>query len=222
MLELLKRNRDPHYQFYDDYNTYTERCKQTDFKGYSFIFDEDVEPILDISEKNRIESGEKEEISLEEILEKEYLKKDAVRKYQFDDYNKSLCMSNMYPEMGPENSVIVAPGEGKIPQNVLHDDDWDIKAFPHLNSPDGKYELHFDRATRLSNQYYFKQGICNQNPKFARSPAYVYAAVAHTELKQIQRNINVSYSRGKETNNTDGVKTLKLNDPFAGTFLEKV
>ena len=33
MLELLKRSRNPHYQFYDDYNTYTERCKQTDFKG---------------------------------------------------------------------------------------------------------------------------------------------------------------------------------------------
>ena len=53
------------------------------------------------------------------------------------------------------------------------------------------------------------------NPKFARSPAYVYAAVAHTELKQIQRNMNVSYSRGKETNNSDGVKSLKLEDPFA-------
>ena len=91
--------------------------------------------------------------------------------------------------MGPENSVIVAPGEGKILKNVLYDDDWDIKAFPHINSPDGKYGLHFERETRLSDQYYFIQRICNQNRKFARSPAYVYAAVAHTELKQIQRNI---------------------------------
>ena len=48
-------------------------------------------------------------------------------------------MSNMYPEAAPENSVIVAPEEGKVPKNVLYDDDWDIKAFPHLNSPDGKY-----------------------------------------------------------------------------------
>ena len=117
--------------------------------------------------------------------------------------------------MGPENSIIVAPGEGKIPQNILHDDDWDIKAFPHLNSPDGKYGLHFERTTRLQDQFYFIQRICNANPKFARSPAYIYAAVAHTELKQIQRNINVSYSRGKETSNNEGVKTLKLEDPFA-------
>ena len=26
-------------------------------------------------------------------------------------------MSNMFPEIGPENSVILAPGEGKIPNN---------------------------------------------------------------------------------------------------------
>ena len=71
-------------------------------------------------------------------MEKEYLEKDPVRKYQFEDYNKSLCMSNMYPEAAPENSVIVAPGEGKVPKNVLYDENWDIKAFPHLNSHDGK------------------------------------------------------------------------------------
>ena len=53
------------------------------------------------------------------------------------------------------------------------------------------------------------------NPKFARSPAYVYAAVAHTELKQLQRNINLSYSRGKEHQNSNGEKTLKLDDPYS-------
>ena len=76
------------------------------------------------------------------MIENEYLKKDPVRRFQFEEYNKSLCMSNMYPEVDPENSVIIAPGEGKTPKNVLYDDDWDIKAFPHLNSPDGKYGLH--------------------------------------------------------------------------------
>ena len=144
-------------------------------------------------------------------METEYLKKDPVRKYQFDDYNKSLCMSNMYPEIAPENSVI----EGKVPKDVLYDDDWDIKAFPHLNSPDGKCGLHFQKEKKLSDQYYFIQRICNKNPTFAKSPAYVYAAVAHTELKQIQRNLNVSYSTGKEISSKDGIKTLKLDDPFA-------
>ena len=124
-------------------------------------------------------------------------------------------MTNMYPEADPENSVILAPGEGKYPKNILMDNDWDIKAFPHLNSPYGKYGLHYERERRLPDQYYFLQRICNANDKFAKSPAYVYAAVAHTELKQIQRNVNISFSRGKETNNTNGVKTLKVDDPYA-------
>ena len=156
-----------------------------------------------------------DEICDKEIKDNEYLSNDPVRKYQLDDYNNSLCMSNMYPEMGPENSLIVAPGEGKTPQNILLDDDWDIQAFPHLNSPDGKYGLHYEREKRLSSQYYFIQRICNQNPKFARSPSYVYAAVGHTELKQLQRNINLSYSRGRESDTCDGVKILKLEDPYA-------
>ena len=73
----------------------------------------------------------------------------------------------MYPEMEPENSIIIAPGEGKILQNVLYETNWDIKAFSHINSPDGKYGLDFRIQTKLSNQFYFIQRICDRNPKFA-------------------------------------------------------
>ena len=45
MLELLKRKGNPHYLFYDDYNTFKARCKQTTANCYSFIFDEDVDPV---------------------------------------------------------------------------------------------------------------------------------------------------------------------------------
>ena len=106
----------------------------------------------------------------------------------------------MFPEMsaaGCSNSVIVAPGEGKVPRNILNDDDWDIKAFPHLNSPDGKYGLHHVRETKLHPQSYFIQRICNKDSQFAESPSFVYAAVAHTELNQIQRNINLINCQGK-------------------------
>ena len=207
----MKQAGNIYYKFYDDYNIYTEICKTQDFTGYITVFEDKVELISQNSNQNK----EKEEVCIEEILEEEYIKKDPVRKYQFEGYNKSLCLSNMYPEAENINSVIVAPGEGKVPKNVLYDDDWDIKAFPHLNSPDGKYGLHHVRQTRLTDQYYFIQRICNTNPKFANSPAYVYAAVAHTELKQIQRNVNVSYSRGKEIGNKGGIKTLQVDDPYA-------
>ena len=90
MLELLKQKGNIHYQFYDDYNTYTERCKKEDSRGYTLVFEEEVELMQDISKDNK--KGEKvnavtaeEEVCIEEILEKEYLKKDPVKRYQFKD-----------------------------------------------------------------------------------------------------------------------------------------
>ena len=155
MLNILKKAGNIHYQFYDDYNIYMERCKTEDFNGYSIVFEEETELMTDLFEQkkrnqqNNDSLKRTEEISIEELLEDEYLRKDPVRRYQFEDYNRSLCMSNMYPEVDPVNSIILAPGEGNIPKNVLFDDDWDIKAFPHLNSPDGKYGLYHQRERRL-------------------------------------------------------------------------
>ena len=210
MLEVLKKSKNMYYQFYDDYNTYTTRCRNEDSNGYSLIFEEEVELMKDITGAN-----DSEEKSVQEILETEYVEKDPVKRYHFSGYDKSLCMSNMYPEMDPENSVIVAPGEGKVPKNILYDHDWDIKAFPHLNSPDGKYGLHHDRSRKLTDQYYFIQRILNRKNKFAKCPSYVYAAVAYNELKQIQRNINVSYSRGKEIIDEQGNVKLKMEDAYS-------
>ena len=68
----------------------------------------------------------------------EYETKDPVKKYQFE-YNKSLCMANKYPEISANDidTVSVAPGEGKIPKDIMGEEDWDIKAFPHLHNADG-------------------------------------------------------------------------------------
>ena len=43
MLDLLKKSGNIHYQFYDDYNIYIERCKKQDFNGYTIVFEEEVE-----------------------------------------------------------------------------------------------------------------------------------------------------------------------------------
>ena len=51
MLELLKRSKNRHYQFYDDYSVYEERCKKQDFTGYTMVFDDNIEVIQDIEDK---------------------------------------------------------------------------------------------------------------------------------------------------------------------------
>ena len=44
-------------------------------------------------------------------------------------------MTERFPEAkmtedGQFQTISIAPGEGKIPENILHADDWDIMAFP--------------------------------------------------------------------------------------------
>ena len=126
-----------------------------------------------------------------------------VKKNQADVYGKSLALAAQYPEIdrGDEyNAVTIAPGEGEKPKNVLLDKDVDVQAFPDLNSPDGRYGLHEKRDVRLTDQNFFVQTICNMERKFARTPSYVYFAVAYIELKQIMRNLNMQGRRGKEVN----------------------
>ena len=93
--------------------------------------------------------------------------------------------------------------------------DWDIKAFPHLNNPDGKNGKDQAREVKISDQYYFIQRICNKDARFCKSPAYVYAAVAYLEKKQLQRNINISYTRGKQVTDDKGKSELELDDGYA-------
>ena len=90
MLKLLKRAGNIHYQFYDDYNIYQEQCKNEDLKGYNIIFEEETELMIDISERKKNNQQDtnlkqSEEISIQERIENEFLKKDPVRCYQFED-----------------------------------------------------------------------------------------------------------------------------------------
>ena len=92
---------------------------------------------------------EEEEDFIEKKEELDYEQNDPVKKYQIH-YNKSLCMTNKYPEVSVnENDTIsVAPGEGKIPKYILMAEEWDIKAFPHLHNADGSNGKYHKREVR--------------------------------------------------------------------------
>merc|ERR1712030_246214 len=49
MLEVLKQAGNPHYQFYEDLNTYEQRCQESDPDGYEVLFPEidDIEEDID-------------------------------------------------------------------------------------------------------------------------------------------------------------------------------
>ena len=240
-LEHLKKSGHPYYQFYDDREAYRKRC-EIDYRRRNFshdtktpemiinveyVADENIVSIDDVKTKldavnddmtNNVGSRwEDNELDAED----QYVRNDAVRRFQFD-HNLSTCLTNKFPEMlvnddGEEiqeaEDFTIAPGEGKVPTNILADNDWDIKAWPSLH-PDGKFGLNHKRKLKLSDQKYFVQRIRNKDRRFEENPGYVFAAASYVEKKRLQDNANISFSRGKKMNSSDGDAVYTLNDPY--------
>ena len=55
----------------------------------------------------------------------------------------------------------------------------------------------------------------NKDTRFAENPAYVFAAIAYIEKKQIERNKGISFIRGKSSSDGEGSKTYSLDDPYS-------
>ena len=129
-LEFLKNSGHPGYQFFDNLETFRERCKG-DVQGSKLVFvdENDVEDMVDLEayKCNKIEHSnstlditvnEDDEDSADEREEENYKQNDVIRKFQFD-YDKSVCITERFPEAkmteeGQFQTISIAPGEGKI------------------------------------------------------------------------------------------------------------
>ena len=226
-LETLKKMGNPYYQFIPFLENFEDECREKDLEGFNLVYPEDeifkeeleeISGCQDLEEENMGNCPNKdEENDNEEKEEEEYQNKDSVKKWQFD-YNRSTCFTNNYPEIDYRDDdgerVSVAPGEGKHPSNILREKDWDIKSFPCL-LPDGKNSLHTKRDIQLSDQEYFIQRIMNRDLRFACNSAYVFAAVAYIEKKQIEGRKGISFKRGKSSISANGTKSYSLEDPYS-------
>ena len=70
------------------------------------------------------------------------------------------------------------------------------------------------RKVKISEQDYWVQRILNLDGRFGNCPPYTFMAAAHTELKQITRNIDLSFQRGLEKARPDGSCVYTLEDPY--------
>ena len=160
--------------------------------------------------------SDKREQLLEKVQqqeEEEYMKKDPIRKFQYD-YNKTTCMTNKFPEADSSSALDFAPAEGKIPTSILKDKDWDINSFPNLH-PSGQNKMFQEREMKLTPQQYLGQRLKNKDTRFEQCTPYVFAAAGFVEEKQMERNIGVSYNKGKKTVSSNGSKTYELDDAFS-------
>ena len=164
--------------------------------------------------KGSIDNQEEDEDDIQSDQDPIYQKQSNIQ--------SAIAMSNSFPEVSiiePTNnhhdidsteSHAIAPGEGKIPSNLMRDKLWDVNAFPSFH-PTGKYGLHHQRDIKLQPQQYFVQRLQNVNKRFSSCPPYVFAAQYYIERQQLEQNINISYLKGR----VSGGNLLELHDSFA-------
>ena len=168
------------------------------------------------SQKEEIDQDNEDHDQKELDEDNEYQTLDPIARSQFN-YNKSTCFGENHPEIHIEENTVdstqVAPGQGKVPKSMLQEKDFEVKSFPCL-FPDGKNGKDEERKVPLSDQDYWGQRILNVDGRCGESPPYVFMAAAHTELKQMNRNINLSFQKGLERMRPDGTCVYALDDPY--------
>ena len=134
-------------------------------------------------------------------------------KFEFK-YDVDTCFTNDFPEMEVQDQPIsVAPGEGKIPVNILDDEEWDQKTHPFLD-PTGDNNLHKQRRVKITPQQFFEQRLFNAETIYGETSSFMFAAVSYVEKKQINNNINICFQRGQKSN-SGGKTQYSLKDPFS-------
>ena len=186
----------------DDIDDFETRCKLNDPEGSEILFPTNENPEIQENTRNKavkfvnddgiveiMERGEYLNVLEQDRIQEEelyYRENDPIRKFQID-YDASVCLTEKFPEAftfdeNNSNEFSFAPGEGKIPQNILTTDNWDALAFP-MKHPTGKFNLHHKRKRKLNDQYYFVQRLRNKDKQFSKDPAYLFAAAQYIEKK---------------------------------------
>ena len=155
---------------------------------------------------------------------------DCIQRHQIKGSN-STCLTHCFPETNIvtnnssnniskkqykncENSFIIAPGESKIPTNIMKNNNWDINAFPSL-FPSGRFGLHYERKDKVSLQQYAKQRLLNCDNRFASCTPYVFALLYLIEKSQLEQNISISYSKGQKSFSDTNVVQISNHDAFS-------
>ena len=221
-LNLLISLDNPHYRNMSIVENYEDFVLDNDLEGYFMINPEDEILREDFEQSSSrheqdIENEDECDIENEDDIDDED-NVDPMRKWKFD-FSDKITFVNDYPEIdivedveppNPDEPVIVAPGEGKKPENILRSRHWDVRAFPQLH-PDSLNGLHEQREVKLTDIEYFQQRLLNVDRRFCNNSEYLFAAHGYLEMKRMESNINISYMRGKK--NAKG--EYSLEDAFS-------
>ena len=222
-LNFLKESGHPSNGSFEKIEIFERRCEEEDPEGFLLIHpdyelledpDEELEEVIDeilTCEEDGLLPDQVEVAELE-AEEEEYLTHDAVRKFQID-HDSSSVMTKKFPETGTDSMLCFAPGEGKVPTNILNNKSWDIYSFPHL-FPSGDHGMFSNRDVSLKDQEYLSQRLCNKDTRFEQCPPFVFASAAYLEEKQMSRNIGLSFNKGKVASKDGKLRSYQLDDCY--------
>ena len=113
-----------------------------------------------------------------------------------------------------KKSIVIAPGEGKLPSNFLDTPNFDVKAYPR-HHPSGRYGIHHERTQKLTFQKYAMQRIQNKDTRFCTDMSYIFMMQQLVERNLIQGQLSLAGRKGTMQNSSDNYsKKIHLNDPF--------
>ena len=104
--------------------------------------------------------------------------------------NESALISEIPNIVGDEN-IIVAPGQGKKPLSIFHDEHCEELAFPYL-FPKGKYGYKVKRNIPLSPVKYFNQRLLNYKQNFSSCADYIFFARSVVEEHHLRSSMNIA------------------------------
>ena len=159
--------------------------------------EEEMEP-SDAMEKDNVDSqnDDDENSTILKSVRENQSKQDGTTFLLPDDMANQIIAnhqsSTKHQRIGDSNSSVkIAPGEGKIPTNLMREENFDVKGFPK-HYPTGRFGLHHTRKHKLSAQMYFNQRLLNQDERFSRDPCFVFLASYYIERRSIEQQINIS------------------------------
>ncbi|VDI77249.1 Hypothetical predicted protein [Mytilus galloprovincialis] len=95
----------------------------------------------------------------------------------------------------------IAPGEGRLPTQILQDEDNEVLTFPHL-FPTGEFGFDVKRDTKLTLRKYFIARLCNKDNRFATNIEYLFYAQFLTDFKQVSDSINIALRKATSQTST--------------------
>ena len=105
-----------------------------------------------------------------------------------------------------DENIVVAPGQGKTPLNILKDENVEMLAFPDL-FPTGKFGYSADRDVKLTHTKYFNQRLLNYTQRFAGDADYIFFANFVSQQTNLRNQINVAMRKVSGSNINAGMLT---------------